>query len=160
MSEKEELPALLRAHEGETWRPRPPASEADVAAVEKQLGLKFPADYRRLLTYSDGGSLYGSGSRVIFFRLRDLLEFNPDLELSPDLADMLIFGDDEGDFIFYFDPAGTLGRGAWAVFMVEKAVSEFEASMFMAADLSAFCERVLGGPSIYDERRISPAARG
>jgi hypothetical protein len=82
------------------------------------------------------------------------------MELSPELAEMLIFGDDEGDFIYYFDPANRLGRGAWAVFLVEKSMSDFESSQWVAADLRGLCERVLGGESVWDDPYLGPVSAG
>jgi hypothetical protein len=53
--------------------------------------------------------------------------------------------------------ANRLGRGAWAVFLVEKSMSDFESSQCVAADLRGLCERVLGGENVWDDPYLGQA---
>jgi hypothetical protein len=142
--------ALLRAHEGNAWTPDPPATEEQVAEAEKSLGVRLVAAYRCLLLASDGGSLSGGEARIYFYPVRDLPEFS-DGSYFPELLGVLVFGDDEGDFIYYFDPEGRYGKGAWAVFMVEKGCPDRESSRYLAPDLRHFINRILAGDSFFEE---------
>src|SRR5512142_1365539 len=111
---------LLRGREGTLWTPRPPASAASIAAAEELLGVRFPAEYAALLRYSDGGALKAAEARVLFFPADELGEFNIDRVWSPHLPGMVVFADDIGDYLYYFDPANRLRRGHWAIFLAEK----------------------------------------
>ena len=150
MAETTQLVELLRAHEGGAWKPEKPASEAEVAGVERKLERRLHEVYRQLFTYANGGSLRGAQTRISFYPLRDLVEFNSEADPSPGLAGMLIFADDEGDFIYYFDTDNRLRRGAWAVYAVERALASIEHSMFVAEDAVRACRRVLDGESVFD----------
>ena len=150
-----ELRTILERQNGTVWSPKPPASEADLDAVEKALGLHLSDEYRKLLAYSSGGALYGAGGDVIFFTVRDLTEFNPDQD-HPDLVEMLLFADDQGDFFFYFDPRNQLGRGEWAVFGVEKSVASRQWSRYVARDLGELVSKVLGGQGLLEGPVLGP----
>jgi hypothetical protein len=150
MAETTQLVELLRAHEGKEWKPEKPASEKELAGVERKLERRFHEVYRQLFTYADGGSLRGEQTRIAFNPLRDLVEFNTEADPTPGLAGMLIFADDEGDFLYYFDPDNRLRHGAWAVYTVERALGNIEHSMFVAEDVVRVCRRVLDGENIFD----------
>ncbi|HEY0172936.1 MAG TPA: SMI1/KNR4 family protein [Pyrinomonadaceae bacterium] len=150
MAETTQLVPLLRAHEGSEWKPEEPAPEEELVGVERKLERRLQEAYRQLFPYADGGSLHGAQARIFFYPLRDLPEFNTGADASPGLAGMLVFADDEGDFIYYFDPDNRLRRGAWAVYVVEKALAGFEHSMFVAEDVVRVCRRVLDGENIFD----------
>jgi hypothetical protein len=150
MQTTDDILALLKAHEGNAWTPDPPATEEQVAEAEKSVGVRLVADYRRLLLASDGGRLSGGNAWINFYPVRDLPEFS-DGSYFPDLLGVLVFGGDEGDFIYYFDPEGRYGKGPWAVFMVEKGSADRESSRYLAPDLRRFVDRILAGDSFFDE---------
>jgi hypothetical protein len=150
MTKMTQLVELLRAHEGNEWKPEKPALEEEVAGVERKLERRLQEVYRQLFTYADGGSLRGARSRLSFNPLRDLVEFNSEADPSPGLVEMLIFGDDDGDYLYYFDPDNRLRRGAWAVYVVERALGNIEHSMFVAEDVVRACRRILDGENVFD----------
>lgn len=146
---------LLRAHDGAAWRPKLPATADAVSAVEGELGVTFEESYRELLLLSDGGVLAGNPERVLFTPTRDLVEFNHDPEWSTALPGMLLFGNDGGDYLYYFDPANRLKRGAWAVYWVEMGSVGVDDSVWLAPDLLRFLQRIVngerfGGPYLKD----------
>jgi SMI1/KNR4 family protein SUKH-1 len=152
-----ELIDRLRGLANDVWRPRPPATEEALAAVESSLRLRFDEQYRRLLLYSGGGSLYGAEAKLLFIKPQQLTMFNPDMERAPDLAQMLIFGDDQGDYFYYFDHRNLLRRGAWAVFAVEMSVATRDGSKYVARDLCELVERVVAGEAILDAPTVKDA---
>lgn len=137
------LVELLEQSEGQAWRADRPVSEDTITAAEASLKRRFPGDYREILQIFGGGALYGPGGRVVLIRPDQLNEFNPDPERAPQLADMLIFADDEGDYFYFFDPDGSLKRGQWAIFAVEMGLMQRADAFFVAEDLSSFFERIL-----------------
>jgi len=143
--------ALLRSHEGTSWTPRPPASASEVVATEKALGKTFPPEYKSLLMYSDGGTLRGAEARVFFFRIEEVRQFNGDPVWSSHIPGMVIFGDDLGDYIYYFDPENRLHRGAWAVYLVEKGAVSFDYSKYAAGSVEHLCRRVIHGDPLVSE---------
>jgi hypothetical protein len=149
MQTTNDILALLGDHMG-NWTPKQPGSEEQVGEAEKSVGVRFVADYRKLLLASDGGRLLAGETLIRFYPVRDVLEFN-DGSYFPDLSGAVVFGGDEGDFIYYFDPEGRFGKGAWAVFMVQKGSADRESSRYLAADLRRFVGRILAGDQFSKE---------
>lgn len=145
MESADSILELLRSHEG-AWEPDVPAMEAEIAGAEQTLGHAFPPSYRALLG-AGGGAVYGENGRVLFFPAKHLDQFTPE-ERAPELKGMLLFGDDEGDYFYYFDPENRLGRGAWAVYAVEKGTLDLDYSIFSARDLHHLIERILAGDAV------------
>ena len=150
MQTTNDILAFLRAHEGRGWIPARPASEDRVAEAERSLGFRFAADYRNLLLASDGGRLSAKETRLSLYPVRDLPELN-DGSYFPDLFGVFVFGGDEGDFIYYFDPEGRFGKGSWAVFMVAKGSADRESSRYLAPDFRRFLDRTVAGDVFNDE---------
>ena len=142
---------VLRACEGTLWTPRGPASLPAIGAAEKALGTRFPAEYQTLLLYSNGGALKAAQARVLFFSIEELPEFNVHRVWSPHLPGMVVFGDDFGDYIYYFDPENRLHRGDWAIYLVEKGGARFDYSKYAASSLDELCRRVIDGVALVDE---------
>jgi hypothetical protein len=157
MTDAADLIALLRSQPDTVWDPEPPASEPEIAAVEQSLGLRFPDDYRRLLLLSSGGGVYGAETKIVFLPVRHLTQFNPATEHLSALARMVIFADDQGDFFFYFDPHDLLGRGAWAVYGVEKSIGTPDGSKYAARDLRHLVARILAGDAVLEGPTLAGA---
>ena len=124
---------LLEPYRDSAWYPDIPASENEIAAAEAAVGHHFPEDYR-LLALIGGGEIDGPESRVVLIPPKHLSQFNPEMERAPDLAELLIFADDGGDYFYFYDPKNLLGRGAWAVFTVEMSVAARKHAIFVARD--------------------------
>jgi hypothetical protein len=141
---------LLEPHRDDAWYPAEPAPEEQIEAAEAALGQRFPDDYRQLLRAAGGGGVYGSESRVLMIPPRHLIKFNPDMERAPDLADMMIFADDQGDYFYFFDPKNLLGRGPWAIFAVPMGSASRKHAIFVARDLRHLIERILAGEALIE----------
>lgn len=148
MTNANDLITLLRSHESKAWTPARPASEESIGAAEQALNLKFPEAYRQLLLYSDGGELEMEEAFISLFDLDYLLELNPHPVWSPGLPGMIFFANDQGDYLYYFDPENSLGRGSWAVYGVEMGSSNFERSMYLAKDITHLIARILNGDDV------------
>jgi len=141
---------LLKAQERDVWYPDQAASEAVIEAAEKVTQQRFPEDYRGVLRAFGGGSLYGPASRIVFIRPDQLGQFNP-IERAPDLAEMFIFADDEGDYFYSFDPKNLRRHGSWAVHAVEIGLMERKDSFSVAAALRPLLERILEGGNVIED---------
>ena len=144
------LAALLEPHRKTAWYPRGPVSEAEVAAAEATLGHRFPEDHRQLLREAGGGSVYGPESRLVMFPVHHLSRFNPDPERYPDLARMLIFGDDQGGYLYFYDPEDLLGHGAWAISAVPMSSPSRARAVPVARDLRHLVDRILAGEAVIE----------
>jgi hypothetical protein len=140
---------LLEPHRDEAWIPDEPSSEQEIAAAEAAVGQHFPEDYRQLLRAAGPSGIYGPESRMLLIRPLHLSEFNPDMENTPDLADMFIFAHDQGDYFYFYDPKNLLGRGPWAVFAVFMGGPR-EDAIFVARDLRHLVERILAGEALIE----------
>jgi hypothetical protein len=125
------------------WRPSSaPITKPKLAAIEKKLRVRLPQEYRDVLLTFGAGALYGSEGRVLLIEPEHLAQFNPHPD-SRELAAMVIFGHDEGDFFFFFDRKNLLGRSAWSIFTVEMGVMTRKGSTFVARDLRELFQRIL-----------------
>jgi SMI1/KNR4 family protein SUKH-1 len=124
--------------------------EHEIASAERAVGRRFPDDYRQLLLGAGGGSVYGSESRLVMLEVRHLPSFNPDRERYAELSRMLIIGDDEGDFLYFYDPENQLEHGAWGIFSVAMSSASPARAFFVARDLRHLIERILGGEAVIE----------
>lgn len=154
MGPKEDVIALLNMHKGKEWIPNPPATEVQIAEVEKQLGYRFCEPYRQFLLNSSSG-YFETEMPLNLFKLIILPEYNVGQSRFPGLEGMLVFASDGGDYIYYMYPDGKLGKGVWAVFMAEQGTKKYSIySMFLARNYFQFLERVFSGDSFYKEPHL------
>jgi hypothetical protein len=144
------IAARLEPHRKTAWYPRAPASEEQVAAAEAPLGRRFPEDYRQLLRDTGGGSVYGDESRLVMFPVEHLARFNPDRERFPDLDRMVLFGDDQGGYVYFYDPEDRLGHGPWAIHAVPMGSPSPARAVFVARDLGHLVDRILAGEAVIE----------
>lgn len=81
---------------GDTIRPRPPASTAEISHTEQQIGIRFPQELRNLLLEMDGDG-------DLLLSLDDIVEYNAH-QYSENYAagSLLFFGaDDSGNLFAY-----------------------------------------------------------
>lgn len=148
MKSLDELLKPFRGREEKPWwKPswRVP-SEEQVAVAEKAQGHRFPADYRALLLSDGPGELVGPEGRVALLPINWLDDIGQKPP-SEGLQEMLFFAGDMGDYWYFFDPAGSLGRGEWAVFTVEGHLPR-EYAIYVARGFTDLFERVLAGEGI------------
>ncbi|MEQ8465109.1 SMI1/KNR4 family protein [Coleofasciculus sp. E1-EBD-02] len=142
---------LLMPYENQGWTPARPTSEEAIVAVENKLQLNFPDLYRKLLLYSDGGELEIGEAFINLFDSDYLRELNPHPVWSTGLPGMVFFGDDQGDYLYYFDPKNRLGHGNWAVYGVSMGSCSVERSMYLAQDITHLFRRILNGEDVLSD---------
>jgi hypothetical protein len=137
----------LKARE---WNPRAPASLDELKSLEQSLGVQFPADFRELLLYSDGGSIYGHTTRLILFSVDELDVYVREAEYEKDLPGMITIGTDSGDAIFFFDPYNRLERGAFAVFIADLGALSLKRFACVGQSITEVITRLLNNENLSD----------
>jgi hypothetical protein len=133
----------LRLWEGMGWSPYGKPSADAIAAAEHDLGVDLPDDYRSLLSSCRGGTIRGAHAVVELWAIDELALLTE--ERGDAIPDVMFFASDGGDRVYFFDPTGRLGRGRFAVFMVEGGVLTEERSVHVGDSFSVLVDRVLGG---------------
>ena len=150
------LPERLAALPQDQWMTSPPATAAALTALESKFAFQLPDDYRRLMLTTNGCGLYGHATQLNLEPPDELLWHNDDPRFVAGLPAMLVIGDDNGDALFYYDPTNHLGKGAWAIYMVDFALIDFPHSKFAAAGLTALLEKILAGEAIWEYPYLGP----
>lgn len=127
------------------------ADPKTVENLEDNFNITLPAEYKELLIRSNGGELYGDNANVWLFDLQELNSVNTDPDFSDYLKGAFFFGDDEGDYFYYFDVENILGQGAWAVYSVSKGALKFRFSSYSAPNIKSFFARIINGDDILNE---------
>src|SRR5262245_27821858 len=76
------------------------ATDQQIAEAENEMGVKFPEEYRRLLTYSDG--LFANDI-VKLYSIDEIAERNSTYEVAEYLPGYLMIGDDSGGYGIFLD---------------------------------------------------------
>jgi hypothetical protein len=137
---------------------RPPADPAAVDAVDRGRDLRLPADVRRLLAWSDGFGLATSPTAFDLWGVDDLRILNDDEPYRKDVPGMTLVGGDYGGGLYFLDPAGRLGRGHGAVFLVHAGSLWFPDSRHVAGSVAHAVRRALDGEDLWAEPRLGPGA--
>jgi len=130
-------------------------SAATIAAAEAALGAPLPAEHVELLA-AGAGAIAGAESQLYFFEARELALFAVPPNAYVGLAGMILFGHNGGDYLYFYDPAGELGRGSWAIFMIGMPAAHGapamarESAWYVAPDLRQLVERILSGQAMED----------
>jgi hypothetical protein len=152
------LQDVLDALPQDMWRPRPPADPAALAALESRLGQKLPAEHRSLLAKSDGGTLTGPREQLILHDVARMMDSLDDEEVKAALPGMIVFGENAAGAFYYYDPAGRLGHGPWAVYWNELSSLGFAESRFAGSDLADVVRRIRDGMQFFDEPELGEQA--
>jgi cell wall assembly regulator SMI1 len=99
MSTTNELISLISTQE---WDTQSPATEQDIQSLEAAFG-PIPEDYKALLLFSNGGSLYGKKTPFIAYSVIEVLALFREKDLYKFIPQSLIFGGDGGGTIYCFD---------------------------------------------------------
>lgn len=146
----------LRSLSPSEWMPNTPATSESVAALEEKYHIQLPADYRELLLSSSGGGLYGDQTKLNLETVADLFWHNEDPRFTAELPGMFVIGDDNGDAIYYYDPADLLGKGAYALFQVDLNCIGFSYSKYAASSLTDLVNAILSGEEIWEYPYLGP----
>jgi hypothetical protein len=137
----------LIANQNKKWFGNYPATKKEIQEAEQALSVTFPESYRRFLQHSNGGETIDAPNPVSIFPLNHVLELGMhDIRYQKHLPCMLVFADDFGDYIFYFDVKGRLGKGSCAIFGQELGSLSSNNSHHIEKDFDSFIKRVFEGP--------------
>ena len=146
----------LRGLPESDWMPHPPATAESLAALEAKYQLALPADYRELMRVTSGFGLYGHETQLNLESAEELLLYNEDPQFAEDLPGMFVIGNDNGDALFYYDPANRLGKGAYAIFQVDFAMMGLPHSKYAAPTLTDLLEKILANEQIWEYPCLGP----
>jgi len=80
------------------------ATDAAIAEGERQLSLKFSAEYVDFLRLSNGGEgFFGENAYLVLWRVEDLASMNGSYEVPAQAPGLLIFGSDGAGEAYGFD---------------------------------------------------------
>jgi len=146
----------LRALPESDWMPHPPATPESLALLESKYHLELPADYREVMLVTSGFGLYGHRTQLNLESADELLWHNEDPSFTAELPGMFVIGDDNGDALFYYDPANRLGKGEYAIFQVDFGTIGFPYSKHAASSLTDLIEAILANKSIWEYPYLGP----
>lgn len=82
----------------------PGATDNAITEAERQLGLKFPAEYVEFLKIANGGEGFiGKGAYAMLWCIQELASMNRAYEVQKNAPGLLIFGSDGGGEAYGFD---------------------------------------------------------
>src|SRR3569833_2002325 len=82
----------------------PAATEADVKALERDIGMTLPRDYRRFLLQSNGAEGFiGKAAYVMLWGTKEIAQLNRSYEVDRYAPGLLIFGSSGGGEAYGFD---------------------------------------------------------
>lgn len=117
---------------------RPGATEAEIAASEKQLGATLPVEYVEFLKLTNGGEGFiGENAYVMFWRGQELFSMNQAYEVQKYVPGLLIFGSDGGGEAYGFDT-----RAQWNIVRVPFVGMAWDVAESMGGSFGAFLERL------------------
>lgn len=146
----------LRALPKSQWKTSPPADPESLEALESKYDLQLPADYRELMLETNGCGLYGHATQLNLEPPDELLWHSEDPRFTEHLPGMFVIGDDNGDALFYYDPANRLGKGAYAIFQVDFGTIGFPYSKHAANSLTDLFEAILDDKAIWEYPYLGP----
>lgn len=86
---------------------RPPADEAAIEGSERQLGFRFPDDYREFLLETDGAEGFVAElAYLMLWPVEELPEYNEDYEVDEMAPGLVLFGSSGGGTFYAFEREG------------------------------------------------------
>jgi hypothetical protein len=126
----------------------------EIEALERAVGARFPDDYRAVLLEVGPFQVHGPNIWLILDLPEDVLLMVDDDVIVQRMPGVVFVGGDNGDYGYYYDPSGDLGRGEFALYFVDRGTLQLEDSVFVAATLTDAIEQVLAGENFRDRPRI------
>lgn len=108
------------------WDKQNPATAQDIQSLEAAFG-PIPEDYKALLLYSNGGSLYGKKTPFIIYSVIEVLALFREKDLYKFIPQSLVFGGDGGGTIYCFDLRADKGQ---AVFFIREEDAGYEPNAY------------------------------
>jgi hypothetical protein len=132
------------------WNRWAPVSKEELKALEQSLGLQLPTDFRELLLYSNGGSIYGHVTPLVLFSVEEIDVYIREAEYEKYLPGMMTIGTDSGDAIFALDPYNRLERGAFAVYLADLGALCLTRLAYVGQNITELIRRVLNDENLGD----------
>lgn len=123
----------------------PPRPLAELEELERELGERCPEDYRAVLLEVGSCAIAGPRIRLNVDLIDDVILSLTDDVFNEQMPGIALIGNDGGDYGYYYDLIGRLGRGKFALYLVEMGTLTFEESRFVAPTLTEAIEKVLAG---------------
>lgn len=87
-----------------TWYLQQPGATAeDINRLEQLFGLSLPADYRELISWSNGGDFIVGKMYFRLWSIEDVEQRNSALDVQRYVRGSLVIGNDAGDFLYLLD---------------------------------------------------------
>jgi hypothetical protein len=123
-----------------------PCPQERLDALERAAGDRFPDDYRAVMLEVGAFQVRGPELWIILESVSDLvLDLDEDFLTAGPMPGIVMIGSDNGDYGYYYDLKNRLGRGAFALYFVDRGTMTFAASRFVAPTLSEAVEQLLAG---------------
>jgi SMI1 / KNR4 family (SUKH-1) len=135
----------LEVLEGTRWQPMmEPASEQDLAELERTYGYSLPEDFRRIHRRFGGGQLVGKDDVMLMLEpVANIIEHGSDPVLREHLPDAIVIAVDAGAKLFFYDAEDLLGRGRFAVFLTGWGALDHAHAVYVGATISEVIEKTL-----------------
>jgi hypothetical protein len=128
----------------------PPRPVEEMEELEQKVGERFPDDYRAVLLEVGPCAVGGPNISLVIDLIEDVLLSLTNAFQNERMPGIVMIGNDGGDYGYYYDPSGHMGRGKFALYFVEMGTLTFDKSRFVAKDLSEAIEKVLAGKNFRD----------
>jgi hypothetical protein len=86
------------------WRPKPPASESSIGALQAAVSFLLSDEYKDLLLWANGGEGRIGEVYLSIWSVEDVVQLNEGYLIRENLPTVLVFGDDSANF-YAFDYA-------------------------------------------------------
>ena len=103
----------------DTFHHGPPRPPEEMEELEREVGARFPDDYRAVLLEVGPCAIAGPKIQFNVDSISDVVLSLDDDLLIGRMPGIVMIGNDGGDYGYYYDPKGRLGRGAFALYFVE-----------------------------------------
>lgn len=127
-----------------------PRPVEEMEELERRVGQRFPDDYRAVLLELGSCAIGGPRISLVIDLIEDVILSLTDEIRNERMPGIVTIGNDGGDYAYYYDPSGRMGRGKFALYFVELGTLTFDASRFVAPTLTEAIEKVLAGEYFYD----------
>lgn len=128
-----------------------PRSPDELEQLERVVGARFPDDYRAVMLEVGPFQVRGPKMWMILDLVDEVVMSLDDDFQTGRMPGIVMIGNDNGDYGYYYDPKGRLGRGSFALYCVDRGTLTFEKSRFVAPTLTEAIDQLLAGASFRDQ---------
>ncbi|MCG8570375.1 MAG: SMI1/KNR4 family protein [Spirochaetes bacterium] len=110
-----------------------------LGTLQRELNFTFPESFIVFVkTIGLGYFRNNHSDEIVTYSYKDLILFNIGEDRFPELEDYIVFGQDEGSYLYLFDPRNKLQKGKNAIFRNTMDGLTDEDMEFLAKDMSEF----------------------